>query len=117
MKGFEIDEKGDVVIRSDKIQMVDNNELLRQKIQTVLSTNINEWFLNKKEGINFNNILGKKKSDDIIRNEIMEGLRQVDSFLVLEKFNCDFNEKKRKLSISFEAKTGNGDNIEVNIAY
>ena len=117
MKGFAIDEKGDVIIKANKIQMADNKELLRQKVQTTLSTNKNEWFLNKKEGINFDNIFGKKKSDEIIKNEIIEGLHQVDSSFVLTSFKCDFDRERRKLVISFKAKTGNGDEIEINTAY
>lgn len=117
MKGFAIDEKGDVVIKSNKIQMVDYTELIRQKVQTTLTTNKNEWFLNKNEGINFDNILDKKKSEEIIKNEIIEGLHQVDSSFVLEKFNCKLDREKRKLVITFKAKTGNGEEIEIEAAY
>lgn len=117
MKGFEVDEKGDVVIKGSKIQMVDYTELLRQKVQTTLATNKNEWFLNKNEGINFDNILGKKKSEEIIKNEIIEGLHQVDRSFVLTDFKCDFDRKIRKLVISFKAKTNDGEEIEINTAY
>lgn len=117
MKGFAIDQKGDVIIKGHKIQMADDKELLRQKVQTVLSTNKNEWFLNKQEGINFDNILGKKKSEEIIKNEILQGLHQVDSSFIIEKFNCDFDRGKRKLVISFKAKTGNGEEIDITTAY
>ena len=59
MKGFKIDKNGDVVIEKNQIQMVENNELLRQTVQCILNTNKGEWPLNEDEGINFYNILGK----------------------------------------------------------
>lgn len=109
MKGFALDSNGDVIIEKNKIKMVDGAELIRQTVQTVLGTNKYEWFLNIDEGIDFNNLLGKKKDDDIIRNEIIQGLQQVDSSFVLENFNCDFDIKSRKLTINFKAKNSDGE--------
>ena len=117
MKGFALDTNGDVIIDKNKIKMVDGTGLIRQTVQAVLGTNKNEWFLNVDEGIDFNNILGKKKDDDIIRNEILQGLLQVYSSFVFETFNCDFDNKYRKLTISFKAKNSTGEIIEVSNEY
>lgn len=111
MKCFRLDSNGDVIIENNKIKMVDGTELISQTIQTVLGTNKNEWFLNIDEGIDFNNLLGKKKNDEIIRNEIIQGLQQVDSSFVLETFNCDFDRKHRKLIINFKAKNSAGETV------
>ena len=62
MKGFKLDSNGDVVIKENQIVMVGEKELLRQSIQQVLGTNKGEWSLNKEEGVNFYNILGKHGS-------------------------------------------------------
>ena len=117
MKCFAVDDKGDVVIKSGKIQLTDRKELLRQKIKTVLSTNKKEWFLNKNEGINFDNILGKKKNEDIIKNEILQGLQQIDSSFVLLNFECNFDKRNRKLVINFKAKTQSGEEITISTSY
>ena len=61
MKGFALDSNGDVKIKNGEIQMVIGTELTRQTVQSVLGTNKGEWFINWDEGINFDNILGKKK--------------------------------------------------------
>lgn len=111
MKGFALNSNGDVIIENNKIKMVDGAELIRQTVLTVLGTNKNEWFLNIDEGIDFSNLLGKKKDDEIIRNEIIQGLQQVDSSFVLETFNCDFDRKNRKLTISFKAKNSAGETV------
>ncbi len=117
MKGFALDGNGDIIIEKNKIKMVDGIELTRQTVQTVLGTNKKEWFLNIDEGINFNNLLGKKKDDDIIRNEIIQGLQQVDSSFVLETFNCDFDRKHRKLKIEFSAKNSDGETVSGSSEY
>ncbi len=109
MKGFALDNNGDIIIEKNKIKMIDGVDLINQTVKTVLGTNKTEWFLNIDEGIDFNNLLSKKKDDEIIRNEILQGLQQVDSSFVLETFNCDFNSKHRKLTISFTAKNSSGD--------
>ncbi len=109
MKGFALDNNGDIIIEKNKIKMIDGVDLINQTVKTVIGTNKTEWFLNIDEGIDFNNLLSKKKDDEIIRNEILQGLQQVDSSFVLETFNCDFNSKHRKLTISFTAKNSSGD--------
>lgn len=61
MKGFKLDESGDVSIRSGEIEMTHGAELTMQTIKSVLGTQKGEWFLNHNEGINHDNILGKKR--------------------------------------------------------
>lgn len=112
MKGFALDKNGDLLIENNQIQMINGNELVRQTVERVLQTNKNEWFLNTDEGITFSNILGKKKSDDIIRNEIEQGLSQVDGSFFIDSFSCDYDTNKRKLTVNFVAKNDNGDTIE-----
>ena len=104
-------ENGDILISRNEIQMVNGNELLRQTVESVLQTNKREWFLNWEEGINFYNILGKRRSDEIIKNEIAKGLLQVDSSFVIEEFNISVN--GREMQIAFTAKNSNGDVISV----
>lgn len=109
IKGFKLDKDGDIVIENGLISMVDGNELLRQTVETVLGTNNGEWWLNKNEGINFNNIIVKNPDFDVIRNEIVNGLHQVDSSFVLNDFTYDFDKNKRTLSITFKATSKNGN--------
>lgn len=117
MKGFALDNNGDVIIKKNNIKMVDGEDLLKQTVKTVLGTNKTEWFLNVDEGIDFNNLLGKKKDENIIRNEITQGLQQVDSSFVLETFTCEFDNKNRKLTISFTAKNSSDNVVSVSREY
>ena len=99
------------MIENNRIQMVSGNELLRQTVESVLQTNKKEWFLNWQEGINFYNLLGKRKSDEIIQNEIMQGLLQVDSSFVMDDFRI--TEEGREMKVFFTARNSNGDSISV----
>ena len=61
MKGFALDERGDLLIENGVIQMVHGVDLTMQKIKSVLGTQKGEWFLDWEEGINYDEILGKKR--------------------------------------------------------
>ena len=86
MRGFKLDQSGDVIIDNRQIQFVDGNELLAQTVRTLLGTTSGEWFLNTNEGIDYRNIHIKNPNFDLIRDEIQRGLLQVDSSFVLQKY-------------------------------
>ena len=110
MKGFKLDSNGDVEIIKNEIQMIDGNELLRQTVKSVLNTNKKEWFFDENEGITFSNILGKQKDEDIIRNEIQQGLLQVNSSFIMNSFEMSVDRKTRGLRVNFTAQTEDGIN-------
>lgn len=116
MKGFQLDDKGDIIIVNGHIQMIDGNELLRQTVQSVLGTNKGEWILNTDEGIVFSNILGKGNAEGVIRNEIQQGLLQVDSSFVLTSFVMNLTEDRR-FKIAFTATNSTGDKVSAENYY
>ena len=61
MIGFKLND-GDVAITNGEIELVEGDALTVQTIQQVLSTNKGEWLFDAEEGINFDNILGKKRT-------------------------------------------------------
>ena len=117
MKGFALDSNGDVLIENNEITMVYAENLVRQTIETVLGTKKGEWSLNVEEGINFSNLLGKQQAEDIIKNEIYQGLLQVDDTFVINDFSCEFDRTLRKLAISFSATNGEGETIQLTVDY
>jgi len=116
MKGFKLNSNGDIVISND-IELVSDDELTRQTLQTVLQTNKGEWWFNKAEGINFNNILVKNPNYEIMKAEIANGIIQVNSSIQLQELNFNFDRKMRKLKISFTAKKQNGMTISCLCSY
>ena len=110
MKGFALDENGDVLIENNQISIVTGNELLRQKVLTVLKTNLREWFFDWEQGIDFGNLLGKNTSEELTRYEIERGLRQVDSTFTLTEFTYSVDDK-RKATVTFAAQLASGETV------
>lgn len=80
IKGFAVNDKGDVIIESGNIQMVYGSELTKQTIKTVLGTQKGEWFLNWEEGIDHNNILGKRhyaSQNSALDNQYLEEINNL----------------------------------------
>ena len=109
MKGFLLNQKGDVVMESGDISMIDGNNLLRQTVEKVIGTNNGEWFLNEDEGIDFRVILTKSPDRDAVRDEIADALLQVDTTFILQSFSMEIVE--RTLKIKFSAVNGDGEEI------
>lgn len=118
MRCFNLDDNGDVEIKNNKIVMTTSeNELIRQKIQKVLSTNKNEWFSDAKEGINFQNILKKGVTEEDVKSELIDGLTQIDPSFIMTEFGMEIDDLNRALYVSFTATNDEGDTVETNIIY
>lgn len=113
MKGFKLDDNGDVVVGDTDIEMVEDNELKKQNIQTVLGTNKGEWPLNKDEGITFSQVLGKGVTADMARTQVQDGLKQVDSSMYIDKLDFSFDNQSRAANVNFAAKNNNGEIVEI----
>ncbi len=113
MTGFALDKNNDILIQNNQIQMVNSEELTKQTMRTVVGTNKGEWCLNENEGINFKNILGKNTDEEIIKNEIEQGLSQIDSSFVITSFAMNFDSSTRKLSVDFQAKNSENEAVEI----
>ena len=109
IKGFMLDRDGDVVIESNEISIVTGNELLRQKVERVLGTNLGEWFLDWEEGISFQNIHGKGVTEETMRYEVERGISQADESLTISDFN--FTLEGRTAKVTFTAVTAEGEEI------
>lgn len=111
MKGFALDEKGDVLIENGAISIVVGDSLLQQKVLTVLRTNLKEWFFDWEQGIDFSNLLGKGTSAELARHEVERGLRQVDSTFAITDFSYTADRAARKAMVHFKAQTESGEEV------
>ena len=111
MKGFALDEHGDVLIENNEISIVVGDSLLQQKVWTVLRTNLREWFFDWEQGVDFNNLLGKDTNADLVRFEIARGLAQVDSTFEITEFAYDADRSTRKAKVTFKAQTESGAEV------
>lgn len=114
MKGFMMKD-GDVVIENGVIRMVEGNALLRQTVENVLRTNKGEWEFDKDEGIDFRTILKKRINHDEVREQILQGLQQVDETFTIEEYS--WNIDGRTLNISFKAVNNSGEEVSQTLSY
>ncbi len=99
MKGFALDNHGDVIIKKNDIQLVCGTELSIQKIRQVLSTNRGEWWLDPEEGIPVQKVLKKNPNQAMIRDYVRNAISQVDKSL--EMAYCDIATEGRTLRVRF----------------
>lgn len=114
MVDFKLDDKGDIVIEDNEIVTVSDQEVTCQKIRQLLKTNLGEWWLNEKEGINFQEILQKNPNFQQIKDHVRSVLAQVDSTLELTDFSHSLD-SNRVLHINFTAK--NIDETQVDVSF
>jgi len=106
MKGFALDEYGDVIIEKNDVKLAYDTDLLIQKIRQVLSTNRGEWWLDPKEGIPVQKVLKKNPNQAMIRDYVRNAIAQVDKSL--EMTCCDIATEGRTLKIRFEISGAGG---------
>lgn len=105
MKNFLLDSAGDVVIKGNRIQMVDGNDLKAQTIRQVIGTNLGEWFGNAEEGMDFSLLLTKNPDPEMIQDAIQTAIHQVDENIDITDFNLTM--EGREARIMFTAKSDN----------
>lgn len=113
-KGFRMAD-GDVVV-GRTIDMVQDDEMLRQTIELVIGTNQGEWAYDLEEGISRALVLCKNPDEDEIRNTIEEAVLRVDDTLSLTDFSMEVD-AKRHATIKITLVKPNGDDLEVTITY
>lgn len=101
MKGFALDNHGDVVIKKNDIELLYDTDLLIQTICQVLRTNRGEWRLDPKEGIPMQKILKKNPNLAMVRDYVRSAIAQVDQSLQITR--CDITTQGRTLNITFTA--------------
>lgn len=99
MKGFMLDESGDVKMMNNDISMISGNGLLIQKIRQVLRTNQGEWQLQPKEGVPVQMILKKDPNIAQVKDYVKSAVAQVDGSLQVTA--CDVKTEGRQMTITF----------------
>lgn len=117
MKGFALDENGDIVIENNEISIVVGDSLIQQKVWTVLRTNLKEWFFDWEQGIDQANLLGKGTNEELARYEIERGLRQVDDTFSITEFVYEVDMTARSATVHFKAQTEGGEEVGGDITW
>ncbi len=116
MKSFSTDDSGDVIVGTTIALIDDENEILRQKVQRVLGTNLGEWSFDEAEGIDFYAVLTKKPDEDEIRATIEAALQHIDDTLYLTAFELEMHEGRRA-TITIQAINADGVTVGGDYTY
>lgn len=106
MKDLLLNSSGDLVLSSGDFQYVYDDNLTRQKVQQILSTNKGEWYLNPDEGIDFFAMLTKNPDYDQIIDTILDGLRQVDETMMIDSYKFEYANRNLKITITASTPSG-----------
>lgn len=113
-KGFKVVD-GDVVV-NQTIEMVQDDEHLRQTLELVIGTNQGEWKYDLQEGIERALVLCKGYDEDEIRNTIEQAVLRVDSTLALTNFSLEVD-AKRHATIQFTLVKPDSEEMVVTYTY
>lgn len=111
MHDFALDHNGDVLIENNEISIVVGDDLLHQKVLTVMRTNLGEWFFDWEHGIDFDNLIGKSTSEELARYEVERGLLQVDNTFKITEFSYSADKVARQAKVSFKAINESGEEV------
>lgn len=117
MKDFKLDQYGDVVIKNNKIELVEDVALIAQTLRQVLNTNLGEWFGDEAEGIDYKVILTKNPNYDLIQDTINTAVQQVADSLdvTLETDNFTFELVGRDLYITLTLTVNESESATVEV--
>jgi hypothetical protein len=108
MKTFKI-EDGDILFDGqNNIAMTYGKNEEVQSIERVLTTNLNEWFLNAEHGFDYSVVQTKQVDEEGIRLEIIRAISQDPRVQEVEEINLQFERQNRKLNINFKVKMQDG---------
>lgn len=112
MKTFKILADDLVFDGQNNLAMVEKEDEEVQSIERILTTNINEWFLNIGHGLNYSETQGKGRTEETIRLAVIEAISQEERVVDIEYINISINRSTRTLNISFKCSTSTGNYIE-----
>lgn len=112
MKTFKI-ENGDLVFDAqNNLIMVEDEEEQAQAIERILTTNINEWFLNLDHGLDYQAIQGKGKDKESIKLAIIEAIMQEDRVDTVKEIDVEID-KFRHIKVNAEVRIKSGDTLDL----
>lgn len=118
MTQFKMDDNDDLAIENNGFVLTvhDSDEEIRQRLLQALRFFLEEWFLDNSLGIPyFQAIFVKGTPPDVIEAAFKDAILSTEGVVSLERFApLDFNVSTRKLSVDFDVKTINGNNLTIN---
>lgn len=103
---------GDIIFDEQRnLMMVEGREEEMQSIERLLTTNIEEWFLNIEHGLDYRKLQKKGISDEEIHLTVMHALAQEERIQEVESIDIVRNEKDRTVAIGFKCVMKSGEEV------
>ena len=96
----------------NKLLMISDNDELAQSCERTLTTNKNEWFLNKDFGLDYNLLHQKTINEDYLRIGIIEALTIDKRVKTILDLTIVADDEKRTALISFKIIKNDGTTVE-----
>ena len=91
------------------MSLVQGAEAIAQHVRIRTQFWLDEWFLNRREGLPFQSIIfAKGITAAVIQNLMTEAILETPGVETVKDFSVDINAKKRTVSVSFLAVTDTG---------
>ena len=102
---------GDLAISAGRLQLVNDTDAVRQKLQMRLRLWAGEWFADTSVGIPFASILGQKASQLFAETTLRRAITTCPGVAALESFN--FSVVNRHATVTFRVRAVTGETITV----
>lgn len=97
---------------SNNLRMVEGDDELIQSVWMVVSTNLEEWFLNIDHGFKRKIVLGKNVNFEAVTEELYAAILQDERVSSVEDIQFDYDAATRKLRIDFAFSKQNGEIVK-----
>lgn len=118
MTQLKMDDNNDIAIENNTFVLTENNsdEEIRQRLLQRLRFFLNEWFLDKAEGLPyFQTIFVKGTSPEIIEASFKDRIIGTDGVETLNTFEpIEYSAATREAKVVFDVTTINGNNLTIN---
>ena len=102
MKTLQLNDSGDLEFDGvNNLRMVDGVEEVRQRLRLTIKTNRDEWFLNKRFGYPWFDLLSGNEPETEYRKELIKVLNNDPAVDEVVEINLNRILKERKLEIEF----------------
>ena len=102
MKTLKLNDSGDLEFDGvNNLRMVDGVEEVRQRLRLTIKTNRGEWFLNKRFGYPWFDLLSENKPETEYRKELIKVLNNDPAVDEIVEINLNRILEERKLEIEF----------------
>lgn len=108
MKTFLMEGDDYVLDENKNLIMIEGIDEIRQSIERILTTNINEWFLNTGFGLNYEALQGKGKDMASVELTIREAVLQDNRVEDIDFIKITLDKATRHLDLVFDAVTIEG---------